>query len=351
MKLTIEYSNLLDIININFKVYYPLKEFVSKSDFLSIVQKYRLTNNKFFPLPIFINVSSDLYNKYKRHKTIEAFYKAKKVCNLKIKSFYTLDKKKIGKRIFLTRNTNHPGFNQFLSSGDYFIQCEIKNFNNKIMKDLYFSYPSKTKYKFLKSGLKTIVGFHSRNVPHRAHEWIHAFGLKKCDGLFIQPIIGQFKKNEYKPQVIIKSNLRLVKEVYKKKNIFFGLFNSYPRYAGPREALLHAIVRKNYGCTHFLVGRDHAGVGKYYTKYQSQKLCLKHEKNLKIKIIRFKEPYLCISCNKIVNKKCPNCYKNSQKLINGTSLRKLLLRNLKIPNIYMRKEMSSLLGSNSIILK
>ena len=349
MKLNIRYSNLLDIINLNFNVYYPLKGFVSKGDFLSIVKKYKLTNNKFFPLPIYINISSTLYNKCKKYKKIGVFYKSKRVCDLKIKSFYTLDKMKIGEKIFQTKNIKHPGFNQFLKTGNYFINCEVKDFNNKIMRYLHFSYPFKLKSMFLRHDLRSIVGFHTRNVPHKAHEWIHAFGLRKCQGLFIQPIIGQFKKNEYKEKIIIKSNLKLIKEIYKKKNIFFGLFNSYPRYAGPREALFHAIVRRNYGCTHFLVGRDHAGVGKFYTKYESQKLCLKYEKDLKIKIIVFKEPYLCIFCKKIVNKKCLNCNKNSKKLISGTMIRKLLSKNLKIPNIYMRKRISNLLGPNSII--
>ena len=349
MKLSIRYTNLLDIINLNFNVYYPLKGFVSKDDFLSIVKKYKLTNNKFFPLPIYINISSTLYNKCKKYKKIGVFYKSKRVCDLKIKSFYTLDKMKIGEKIFQTKNIKHPGFNQFLKTGNYFINCEVKDFNNKIMRYLHFSYPFKLKSMFLRHDLRSIVGFHTRNVPHKAHEWIHAFGLRKCQGLFIQPIIGQFKKNEYNEKIIIKSNLKLIKEIYKKKNIFFGLFNSYPRYAGPREALFHAIVRRNYGCTHFLVGRDHAGVGKFYTKYESQKLCLKYEKDLKIKIIVFKEPYLCISCKKIVNKKCPNCNKNSKKLISGTMIRKLLSKNLKIPNIYMRKRISNLLKPNSII--
>ena len=349
MKFDIKHHNLLDIINLNFDVYYPLNEFVSKSDFLSIIKKKRLANNNFFPLPIFINISEDLYNKYKKQKKIEAFYKSKKVCNLIIKSFYVLDKKKIGEKLFQTKDTNHPGFNNFLNSGKYFIHCKIKNFNNQIMRNLKFSYPSKIKSKFLKHKLKTIVGFHTRNVPHRAHEWIHNFGLKKCEGLLIHPIIGLFKKNEYKEEIIINSNLKLIKEIYKKKNIFFGLFNSYPRYAGPRESLFHAIVRRNYGCTHFMLGRDHAGVGKYYAKYASQKLCHKYENDLKIKIISFKEPYLCNVCKKIVNKKCTYCYKVSKKLISGTLIRKLVLQNLKIPDIYMRKNISSLLKPGSII--
>ena len=350
MKFNINHNNLLDIINLNFNVYYPLKEFVSKKDFLLITRKCRLVNNEFFPLPIFINISLNLYNKYKSNKIIKAYYKSKKVCNLKIKSFYTLDKKKVGKLIFQTKDINHPGFKQFLNSGDYFIHCKIKNFNSKIMKNLHFSYPSEIKSKFLKCKLKTVVGFHTRNVPHRAHEWIHALGLSKCEGLFIHPIIGQYKKNEYKEKIIIKSNLKLIKEIYKKKNIFFGLFNSYPRYAGPRESLFHAIVRRNYGCTHFMLGRDHAGAGKYYAKYASQKLCLKYENDLKIKIISFKEPYLCNICKKIVNKKCVHSYKVSKKLISGTLIRKLILQNLKIPDTYMRKKISSLLKQSSIIL-
>jgi len=260
MKLNIEFNNLLDIINLNFGVYYPLNEFVSKENFLSIVKRKRLINNKFFSIPIFINISSVLYDQLKASRTIEAFYKSRKVCNLKIKSFYTLNKIKIGENLFQTKDTNHPGFNRFLSSGDYFIQCKIINFNNKIMKNLNFTYPSKLKSIFLKYKFKTVAGFHTRNVPHRVHEWIHQYGLKKCDGLLVQPIIGQFKKKEYKEKTIIQGNLKLIKEIYKNKNVFFALFNSYPRYAGPREALFHALVRKNYGCTHFMVVRDHAGL-------------------------------------------------------------------------------------------
>ena len=350
MRLNINYSNLLDIINLNFGVYYPLTEFVSKEDFLSILKKYSLTNGKFFPIPIFINISKGSYKRKKKAKILKVFYKSNRVCNLIVKSFYKVDKKKIGKKIFETKNKNHPGFSQFLKSGDYFINCKIKKFNHQIMKNLNFSYPSKIKSKFFKSKLKTIVGFHTRNVPHRAHEWIHSFALKKCDGLLIHPLIGQFKKNEYKEEIIIQSNLKLINDIYKNKKIFFGLFNSYPRYAGPRESLLHAIVRRNYGCTHFMLGRDHAGVGKYYAKYASQKLCLKYENAMKIKIIGFQEPYLCKVCKRIVNKKCFYCRKVSKKLISGTLIRKLILKKLKVPDIYMRKSISCLLKPNSIIL-
>jgi len=349
MKLNINYRTLLNIINLNYGVYNPVNEFVSKRDFLSIIKNYTLANGKFFPMPIFISVSKKFYVKYKDDKIIKVFYNSKKVCNLAVKTFYKLNKQYIGKKIFGTSDKKHPGFFQFLKSDEYFIHCKIINFNQKIMKNLNFTFPKKTKLIFLKNKLKTIVGFHTRNVPHRAHEWIHNFALKKCEGLFIHPLIGQFKKKEYKEKIIIKSHLKLIKEAYKNKNVFFGLFNSYPMYGGPREALLHAIVRRNYGCTHFILGRDHAGVGKYYKKYASQNLCLKYQKSMKIKIIAFPEPYLCSICKKVVNKRCINCKRVSKKLISGTQIRDLILKKKKIPEIFMRESLSCFLKPNSLI--
>jgi len=349
MKLNIKYNNLLDIVNLHFGVYYPLKDFVSKENFLSITKNYQLKNRLFFPLPIYMTISRKLFNRYKNVKVINTYYKSKKVCDLKIKSFYQINKIKIGEKIFNTKNKKHPGFKEFLNSGEYFVECKIKNFNKTIMKSLNFSYPSKIKTMFLKQNLKTIAGFHTRNVPHKAHEWIHNLGLIRCDGLLVHPLIGQFKKNEYTEEAIIKTNYKIVRKIYNKKNIFFAFFNSYPRYAGPREALFHALVRKNYGCTHFLVGRDHAGIGNYYGKYESQKKCLKFKKKLKIKIIAFREPYLCNGCKNIVNKKCDVCKKVLKRLVNGTLIRNRLLKNLKIPNYLMRREIVNMLNHKSII--
>ncbi len=349
MKLNLKYNNFLDLINLEFKAYYPLNGFVSKKDFLSISKKYKLINNKFFPMPVFIGISSKLYNLYKKQKTLEAYYKSKKVCDLKIKSFYKIDKKNIGKLIFKTKSLQHPGLKEFLKSGEYNIECKVIKFNKKIMTNLNFSYPKKLKRKFKKYNFNSIVGFHTRNAPHRAHEWIHNYGLKKCDALLIQPMIGQFKKNEYKEKAIIETNRKLVNTVYKKKNIIFSIFNSYPRYAGPREALFHALIRKNYGCTHFLVGRDHAGVGKYYQKYESQKICKRYENKIKIKIISFKEPYLCDKCKNIINSKCIKCKNSKIKFVKGTLIRNMLSKSIAIPSHYMRKEISKILKKNSII--
>tara|TARA_S200000501_G_scaffold378843_1_gene444146 strand:- start:6488 stop:7540 length:1053 start_codon:yes stop_codon:yes gene_type:complete len=349
MKLKISHKNFLDIINLYFKCFKPINNFVGKDDFLSIVNNFRTKNNTFFPMPIFLSINKKEYNLIKHKREVSAFYKSKKVCNLKIKSIFQINKKRVGEKIFQTKNRNHVGLSEFLKSGNYFVECSIIKFNKKVMKNINFSDPTKIKSVLLKKKFRNIVGFHTRNAPHKAHEWIHSLGLKKCKALLIQPLIGQFKKGEYKEKFVIRSNFKLINEIYENKNVFFALFNSYPRYAGPREAMFHAIVRKNFGCTHFLVGRDHAGLKNYYKKYDSQKTCLKFQKFLGIKIIPFQEPYLCKNCMKIINKKCKNCKKENKKFISGTFIRKKLKNKIKIPELYMDRKISRMLNKNSII--
>ena len=162
-------------------------------------------------------------------------------------------------------------------------------------------------------------------------------------------MIGQFKRNEYKSNYIINLNKKLVDKIYKKKNILFCVFNSYPRYGGPREAVFHAIVRKNFGCTHFLVGRDHAGYKNFYKKYESQKFCKSNEKRIKIKILTFKEPFLCKKHNTVLNDR--KLCKGEKFPISGTYIRNLLLKKKRIPTVIMRKEISVLLKKESIIKK
>jgi len=314
-----------------------------------LVFKIEIKKKQFFPFPIYLSISKKNYAKIKTSKKVLAVYNNKIICDLKIISFFKINKYKFGKKIFKTNDKNHPGLKEFLKSGEYFLNCSIDNFNKKIMKNINYTYPEKFKNKIQKSGLKTIAAFHTRNVPHRGHEWIHMYGLKKCDGLLIQPLIGQFKKGEFKEKIIIKTNRKLIKEIYKNKKILFALFHSYPRYAGPREALLHALVRRNYGCSHFLVGRDHAGIKKYYKKYESQKVCFKFEKRLKIKIIKFKEPFLCMTCKNIINHKCTTCNKTVKKLINGTFIRKRIYNNLSISKYYMSEKISKILNKHSIL--
>ncbi|MDC1148752.1 hypothetical protein OAT00_03690, partial [Pelagibacteraceae bacterium] len=193
---------------------------------------------------------------------------------------------------------------------------------------------------------KTVAGFHTRNVPHLGHEWIHRYALNSCEALFIQPLVGQYKNREYKDSVIIKTNKFLSK---KNSKIFFSTLNSYPRYAGPREAILHAIIRKNFGCTHFIVGRDHAGYKNFYDKYASQKLCKKFEKKIKIIILKLNSPGICKDCKIIASRVCSNCKSVKLQDISGTQIRNFLCQNKSIPEYLMRRSISKSLNKFSLI--
>ena len=348
MNIEINLKAFLDIINLKFGVYNPLNKFCSESDFISIAENYYLNNNNFFPFPIFINFNDRQYKDIKKKDSLNLYYNKRRICTLCINSYYKLNKEKYIKKIYSTNNVAHPSIQNFLKSGDYFVDGVIKDFNFSIINKINFSTPDKIKILIKRKKLKTIAGFHTRNAPHKAHEWIHKFALEQCDGLIIHPMIGQYESGEYKEKNIIQSNKKLIK-LYNNKKIIFAVFNSYPRYAGPREALLHSIVRRNYGCTHFLVGRDHAGFKNFYSKYQSQNLCKKYKKYLSINIITFEEPFLCSNCKIIINKKCYKCNKISKIFISGNKIRDKILHGKKISKDFMRKEISSTLGKKSII--
>ena len=202
--------------------------------------------------------------------------------------------------------------------------------------------------KFKKQKLKTIAGFHTRNIPHSTHEKLHDLALEKCDGLFIHPMTGKLKKGDFTRKTILKSYKIYLK---KKKNnkVFFDEFLSHARFCGPREAAFHAIIRKNFGCTHFIVGRDHAGIKNFYSKYASQNFCKKNKKKIGLKILSFKEPFYCKKCKamKGYSEKCRH-KKENKKYLSGTTIRKHILNKKKLPKYYLRREILKILNNKSI---
>ena len=345
MDFKLNYKQYSDFININYGVFSPLRNFVNKKQFNSILRK-KILDKYFFPYPIFFGLDRNQYNKIKNEKTLILKYKSKRLANIKKLDFFDIDKSLFGKKIFGKKFKKHPYFKIFNNENYKFFSFKIyKKFNSNDLPK-YFVSPSIFKKKIQR--LKLLSGFHTRNVPHLAHEWIHQYLFKKYGGLLIQPLIGQYKKGEYKDQYIMRSNINATKFL-KSTKVFCLPFFSYPRYGGPLEASLHAIVRKNYGCTHFWVGRDHAGYKSFFSKYKSQKFCKLNQKKLGIKIVSEKEPFYC-KIHRVVTNKCKTNKCNKNKiLINGTKIRSLIKRNKKISNILMRKEISKYLNKNSLI--
>ena len=349
--LSINKKQFSDLLNLYYGVFYPLKHFVNEKKFKSILLSKKL-ENKFFPFPIYLGINKENYHELKNEKYLKISYKRKFLGIIKIKNFFKIDSNTFGKKIFGSDFKKHPYFKKYITENFAFIDFKYEKINKTNMKHKNFIIPNSFKKKIKKylKDKKFLAGFHTRNVPHTAHQWVHIFMLKKYKNILIQPLIGQYKKNEYLDKVIIKTN-QIVTTMYQKNKSFYAPYFSYPRYGGPLEAALHAIVRKNYGCSHFWVGRDHAGYKNFFNKYSSQKFCKKNEKKMGIKIISQNEPYFCSGCNKIVNKKCQTkaCNHRTKKSVSGTKIRSLIKKNKKIPEYLMHKRISNFLNKKSIL--
>ena len=339
---SLQYFEILNLIN---GCYSPVKKFMNKNDIENVILNYKY-KKKFFPIPIFFNISDEDKNKIEKKNNFNLIYNHKKVGIFYINDVFKLDKKKYIKKYFGTNSKSHTGVKNFINLKDYFISGTVK-LNNKLKFPNSFK-PNYWKSKFKKQRLKTIAGFHTRNIPHATHEKLHDMALEKCDGLFIHPMTGKLKKGDFTRNSILKSYKIYLKE--KKNNkVFFDEFLSHARFGGPREAAFHAIIRKNFGCTHFIVGRDHAGIKNYYSKYASQNFCKKNKKKIGLKILSFKEPFYCNKCEEMkgYSEKCGH-KKENKRYLSGTVVRNHILNKKKLPNYYLRKEILKILSKKSI---
>jgi sulfate adenylyltransferase len=260
---------------------------------------------------------------------VALIYDGVEVADFSPEDVFTPDKSDLAKKIFGTTNPDHPGVAHLMTMGPLFVGGPIK-FKQRVALDIseFELTPAETKSIFRERGWKTIVGFQTRNVPHRAHEYLHRVALETTDGLFVQPLVGRKRSGDYSPMAVIRGYQALVDGFFPKDRVLLGLLTTAMRYAGPREAVFHAIIRRNYGCTRFIVGRDHAGVGGYYGKYDAHQLTRRFDGELGIEVLRLHGPYYCRICDGIVTEKtCPHPETDPSAVreISGTDLRAMLV--------------------------
>jgi len=344
-RLIIDHDTLLDLENIAVGAYSPLKGFMDKEQFQSVVIKKRLPQGQGLPwtIPITLAVQKkNILKNYGRNcRILLCNEKNTPIGMIQVKELYAVDKNKAAKHLFGTTSKEHPGVHKFYHSGDSFIAGEIWLIKKNTYPFHNFNLePAAVRKTIEKKGWKSTVGFQTRNIPHRAHEFLQKIGLSLADGLLIHPIIGWKKKGDFNPEVIIKTYQILIDHYYAKERVIFSGLSTAMRYAGPKEAVFHAIIRKNYGCTHFIVGRDHAGVGGFYDKYAAHRI-FDSISGLEIIPILLNGPYDCSRCRSVVNDKiCPHHNTEHNIEISGTLIRKMLSQGRKIPEIYLRKEVS-----------
>lgn len=340
-KLEINTNLSEDIENIANGVFSPLNGFLGRNDLENILSEKRLEDDTPWTIPILLDFDKNDLKDAKEGDSVALTNTENDVlATLDIEEIYTFDKKTLAEAVYGTTNTNHPGVANVYNMKQFVIGGKVSLIKSKPrVFDEYNLSPKETRFLFKEKGWKEIVAFQTRNPPHIGHEYVQKTALTFVDGIFINPIIGKKKTGDFRDEVILASYETLMKHYYLKERTVMSILRTSMKYAGPREAIHHAIMRKNFGCTHFIVGRDHAGVGNYYGPYDAHDIFSEFP-DLGIVPVFFRSFSRCIKCDSVVNDKiCPHDQKYHINF-SGKKIRELL-RNGEIPSEdMMRKEVS-----------
>ena len=325
---TVQVSNEFrnDIENIADGIFSPLEGFVTEDDFQSIIKTGRLKNGLAWTVPIILDIDNEKADKMKDAGEVAlATSDNEKFSVLHVEQVYSFDKIASAKSIYQTDDTKHPGVEKVLNMKDRLVGGKVDVLKRIKQSPLrkYRITPAQTREEISRRKWKSVVGFQTRNVPHVAHEMLQKAALNLYDGLFVNPLIGKKKPGDFKDEVILSAYVSLIDNYYPKDRVMFVTLHTDMQYAGPKEAIHHAIMRKNFGCSHFIVGRDHAGVGNYYHPFAAHEIFKEYD-DLEIKPLFFPAFYYCKMCLTYANERnCPHGPEFREEL-SGTKMRKMV---------------------------
>jgi len=341
-ELVLDRNQYLELEKLALGAFAPLTGFMNEDEFRGTVEEMRLPDGAVSPLPVVLDVSADDAERLRGRPRVALVYQGEEVGQLNPESVFACDKDKVAGAVFGTTEAAHPGVAYFHAGGDRFLGGPVR-LTRRAALDIsnYELTPEQTRALFAQRGWRTVVGFQTRNVPHRAHEYLQRVALEMVDGLFVQPLVGHKKAGDYTPEAIVTGYRTLIEQFFPPDRVTLGVLSTAMRYAGPREAVFHAIIRRNYGCTHFIVGRDHAGVGSYYGKYEAHAMIRRFEGELGIEVLRLSGPFHCRKCDSIATEHTCRHYEREPEAvteISGTDMRAMLVGGMTPDPHLMRPE-------------
>jgi len=347
-KLRVSRRELADLEMLAVGALSPLRGFQRENDYRSILESMHLTNGLPWTIPVTLSLGDEELKRIGRAEAVALLGPTGEhpLAVLEVEEVYKRDRETESVAVFATTDLEHPGVRALHDAGDWVVAGPVRVLRLP-HHDTFGGYrltPKQTRLAFRERDWKRVVGFQTRNPVHRAHEYIQKCALEIVDGLLLHPLMGATKSDDVPAEVRMRCYEVLFENYYPKDRAMVSVFPAAMRYAGPKEAIWHAICRKNYGCTHFIVGRDHAGVGNYYGTYDAQKIFENFDPDeLGIMPLFFEHSFFCLRCEGMASDKtCPHDAE-SRVILSGTKVREMLRGGEKPPQEFSRPEVAEIL--------